>query len=122
MEISGQRLDLDLSARNHPAAGPPLWLSERPMGWKGTLIGQEFTSPPTHSAGEHQAITQQVLTGTYSVPVTMLSLEMPYGTSSLVSSMKYRKAKKLPYFVRSALVGVIQGNLGALDSLGQGSL
>lgn len=93
------------------------------MGLKGTLIGTGIhVTPPTLSAGEHPAITQQVLMGTYSVPVTMLRLEMPYGTSSLVSSMKSRKAKKLPYFVRSALVGEIQGNLGTLDSLGQGSL
>lgn len=48
------------------------------------------------------AITQQIVN---SVPVTMARLEIPYGTSSLLSSMKYRKTKKLPYFARSAVVG-----------------
>lgn len=62
--ISGRCLDLDLDAKTHHPSGPPLLLSDRPIGVEGnSLIGTEYIQPSTRSAGEHLAITQQIIHG-----------------------------------------------------------
>lgn len=54
------------------------------------------------------------------MPVTVLRLEIPYGTYGLISSVKCRKAKKLPYFASSTVVGEHREPWGYWTAWGRG--